>query len=42
MRINYVAKNYKISNKFKEIIEKKLEKLSKYFRKDYEVKVNCI
>ena len=41
MKINYVAKNYKISNKFKEIIEKKLEKLSKYFRKDYDVKVNC-
>ena len=42
MKINYVSKNYKISNRFKDIIEKKLEKLEKYFNKNFDVKVNCI
>ncbi len=42
MKINYVSKNYKISNRFKEIIEKKLSKLEKYFNKNFDVKVNCI
>lgn len=41
MKIKYVAKNYKISNKFKEILEKKLEKLNKYFPKGCDAKVNC-
>ena len=41
MNIKYISKNYKISNKFKEILEKKLEKLSKYFEKDYDIKVSC-
>ncbi|MBQ7352197.1 MAG: ribosome-associated translation inhibitor RaiA [Clostridia bacterium] len=42
MEIKYVARNYKISDKFKDIIEKKLSKIEKYFDKDVEVKVNCI
>ena len=42
MEIKYVAKNYKISDKLKDIIEKKLEKLEKYFNKDVDVKVACI
>ena len=41
MDIKYVSKNYKISDRFKEILEKKLSKLEKYFSKNYEVKVNC-
>lgn len=41
MNINYVSKNYKISDRFKEILEKKLSKLEKYFSKSYEIKVNC-
>lgn len=41
MNIKYYSKDYKISDKFKEIIEKKLGKLSKYFPKDYDIKVCC-
>ena len=41
MDIKYVAKNYKISDKFKDVIEKKLSKLEKYFSKDIEMKVAC-
>ena len=41
MEIKYIAKNYKISDKLKEIIEKKLSKLEKYFNKDVEIKVAC-
>jgi len=41
MDIKYVAKNYKISDKIKDIIEKKLSKLEKYFSKDIEMKVAC-
>ena len=41
MEIKYIAKNYKISDKLKDIIEKKLEKLEKYFNKDVDVKVAC-
>ena len=41
MKIKYVAKNYKISDKFKEILEKKLDKLNKYFPKGCDAKVNC-
>lgn len=41
MKIKYVAKDYKITNKFKEILEKKLEKLEKYFTKNFDIKVNC-
>lgn len=42
MKIKYYSKDYKISDKFKEIIEKKLDRLSKYFPKDYDCKVNCV
>ena len=42
MKISYTAKNYNISEKFKEILEKKLNKLEKYFDDDVTVKVNCI
>ena len=41
MKIKYYSKDYKISDKFKEILEKKLDKLSKYFPKDYDIKVCC-
>lgn len=41
MRISYISKDYKITNKFKEILEKKLEKLEKYFSKSFDIKVNC-
>lgn len=41
MEIKYIARNYKISDKFKDIVEKKLEKLEKYFNKDVDVKVAC-
>lgn len=42
MKITYSSKNYEISNRFKEIIEKKLNKFDKYFDKDAQVKVNCV
>ncbi len=41
MKVKYVSKNYKVTTKFKDIIEKKLEKLEKYFPSNYEVKVAC-
>lgn len=41
MKIKYYSKDYKISDKFKEIIEKKLNRLSKYFPQDYDIKVCC-
>ena len=41
MEIKYVTKNYKISDKFKDIIEKKLQKLEKYLAKDTNIKVAC-
>lgn len=41
MEIKYVSKNYKISDKLKDIIEKKLQKLEKYFTKDTTIKVCC-
>ena len=42
MEIKYVSKNYKISDKFKDIVEKKLSKLEKYFNRDVDVKVACL
>ena len=39
MKINFVAKNYSASAHLKEIIEKKLEKLAKFFDKTVGVKV---
>ena len=41
MEIKYVARNYKISDKLKDIIEKKLDRLEKYFNKDVDIKVAC-
>ncbi len=41
MNISYVAKNYKITDKFKGILEKKLGKFERYFSKNYDVKVCC-
>lgn len=41
MDIKYVAKNYKISDKFKDVVEKKLSRIEKYFDRDVDVKVSC-
>ena len=41
MDIKYVAKNYKISDKFKDVVEKKLARIEKYFDRDVDVKVSC-
>ncbi len=41
MKISYVAKNYEISQRFKDVLESKLEKLNRYFDTDVQVKVNC-
>jgi len=40
MNIKYVTKNYKTTDKFKEILEKKISKLEKYFNEDVDIKVN--
>ncbi len=42
MKIAYTSKNYEITDKFKDILEKKLNKLEKYFDTNAQVKVNCI
>ena len=39
MRIEIIAKNYKLSEKLKDIIEKKLDKFSRYFEEDAKAKV---
>lgn len=39
MRIDIIAKNYKLSEKLKDIIEKKLEKFARYFEDDAKAKV---
>lgn len=41
MKVKYISKDYKITNNFKEILEKKLSKLEKYFSKNFDIKVNC-
>lgn len=41
MKITYTAKNYNISDKFKEVLERKLNKFERYFDDDATVKVNC-
>lgn len=41
MDIKYVAKNYKISDKFKDVVERKLARIEKYFDTDVDVKVSC-
>jgi putative sigma-54 modulation protein len=40
MNIKYVTNNYNPSPKLKEILEKKINKLEKYFNSDVDVKVN--
>lgn len=40
MKIKYISKNYKPAKRFKEVLEKKLEKLDKYFADDAAAKVN--
>lgn len=42
MKITYTSKNYELTDKFKDILEKKLNKFEKYFDADAQVKVNCI
>lgn len=39
MRIEIIAKNYKLSDKLKDVIEKKLEKFARYFEDDAIAKV---
>ena len=42
MKIKYFVKNYKPSDNFKEVLEKKVYKLEKYFDDDAECKINLI
>ncbi|MGI6213727.1 MAG: ribosome hibernation-promoting factor, HPF/YfiA family [Christensenellales bacterium] len=39
MRIEFVNKNYKLSSKLKELIEKKIARFDKYFKNDAKAKV---
>ena len=41
MKIEITAKNYEVSQKLRDIIERKVEKLNKYFDDDATVKVLC-
>ncbi len=41
MKINFVEKNFKIAERFKNVITEKLEKLSKYFDDEMQVTVAC-
>ncbi len=41
MKIEINSKNYNVSEKLKDIIEKKVSKLDKYFNDDAVAKVNC-
>ncbi len=41
MKIEFLERNFKISNKLKSIISEKVERLSKYFGDDAKVKVLC-
>lgn len=41
MKITFVEKKYKISNRFKDILTEKLDKLNKYFGDDATVRVVC-
>ena len=42
MKIKFVEKNYKIADRFKDVITGKLEKLDKYFGASASAIVNCI
>ena len=41
MKIEINSKNYNVSEKLKDIIERKVNKLDKYFNDDAVAKVNC-
>ena len=41
MEIQISSRNYNISNKLKEILQKKVDKLERYFSEDAEVKIVC-
>ena len=41
MKVNYVAKNCEISQRFKDVLESKLDKFERYFDEDVSIKVNC-
>lgn len=41
MRIEFIAKNYEITDKLREIVEKKVERLERYFDNDTKAKVLC-
>ncbi len=41
MNIQISSKNYNISNKLKELLQKKVNKLDRYFSEDAETKIQC-
>lgn len=41
MKVSYVQKKYKVTEKFKDVLEKKLTKLERYFLNEISIKVNC-
>lgn len=41
MRLEIVERDYNVSDRFKEVLEEKLQKLKKYFQEDISVKVVC-
>ncbi len=41
MKITFIEKKYKISKRFKDILEEKIERLSRYFGEDSTVRVVC-
>ncbi len=41
MKVSYISRNYNIPKDFKEILEKKLKKLDKYFDKGVTAKIVC-
>lgn len=42
MKIKFVERNYKIADRFKEVMKAKLEKLKRYFGDDATVTVGCV
>ena len=42
MKVKFVEKNYKIADRFKEVMTGKLEKLDRYFGASASATVNCI
>ena len=41
MKVEISSKNYNVSDRLREVIEKKVAKLDKYFNDDAVAKVNC-